>query len=165
LNALLGITVKNGNRETTGPETLRSNGMTAIPSTIGKDLTVEGNLDCDGDILVDGTIIGDIRTKTVTIGTTGAVTGAITADMVVVVGNVAGQIRAKTVTLSRTARVQAEIWHESLAIEGGAWFEGTCKRLSGVDRETEKPPAKPPAPAMVGMTKLDGPPEGTKGNS
>lgn len=101
-----------------------------MPSIISSHLTVEGDLSSDGDIQVDGSIDGDVKTVTLTIGESGTIKGAITAETVLVAGTVIGQVRAKTVTLSRTARVQGDIWHDSLAIEAGAQFEGSCKRLS-----------------------------------
>jgi cytoskeletal protein CcmA (bactofilin family) len=101
-----------------------------MPSIISHQLVVLGNLTADGDIQVDGTVEGDIKTNVLTIGEGGTVKGAIMAETVVVAGTVHGQIRAKTVSLARAARVQGDIWHESLAIEAGARFEGSCKQLS-----------------------------------
>ncbi len=111
-------------------EVPRSHPKAAVPSIISKQLVVHGNLTTDGDIQVDGTIEGDIKTSVLTIGEGGTVKGAVVADTVTVSGTVDGQIRAKAVTLSRTARMQGDIWHESLAIEAGARFEGSCKHLS-----------------------------------
>lgn len=113
----------------------RANGKAAVPSIISRHLAVRGDLDSDGDIQVDGSIEGDVKTTTLTIGESGSIKGAITAETVLVAGHVVGQIRAKTVSLSRTARVEGDIWHDSLAIEGGARFEGTCKRLSASGSE------------------------------
>ena len=108
----------------------RSHAKAVVPSIISQQLVVHGNLTTDGDIQVDGMIEGDIKTSVLTIGEGGTVKGAVVADTVTVAGTVHGQIRAKAVTLSRTARVQGDIWHESLAIEAGARFEGSCKHLS-----------------------------------
>ncbi len=110
-------------------EVPRSHGK-SMPSLISKQLVVHGNLTADGDIQVDGTVEGDIKTNVLTIGEGGTVKGAITAETVMVAGTVQGQLRAKTVSLARTARLQGDIWHESLAIEAGARFEGSCKQLS-----------------------------------
>jgi len=101
----------------------------SMPSLISKQLVVHGNLTADGDIQVDGTVEGDIKTNVLTIGEGGTVKGAITAQSVMVAGTIQGQVRAKTVSLARTARMQGDIWHESLAIEAGARFEGSCKQL------------------------------------
>jgi cytoskeletal protein CcmA (bactofilin family) len=119
----------------------RGNGK-AMPSIISAHLTVKGDLSSDGDIQVDGSIQGDVRTNSLTIGETGSIDGSVTADTVLVAGVVTGQIHARAVTLVRSARVQGDIWHESLAIEAGARFEGGCKRKNDgeiVTHETALP--------------------------
>jgi cytoskeletal protein CcmA (bactofilin family) len=108
-----------------------------MPSIISTDLTVTGDFASEGDIQIDGKVEGDVKTTRLTIGEGGSVKGAITADTVTVSGTVSGQIRAKTIVLARSSRVQGDIWHESLAIEAGAQFEGTCKRLTAADASTQ----------------------------
>lgn len=108
-----------------------------MPSIISTDLTVTGDFASEGDIQIDGKVEGDVKTTRLTIGEGGSVKGAITADTVTVSGSVSGQIRAKTIVLARTSRVQGDIWHDSLAIEAGAQFEGTCKRLNAADASTQ----------------------------
>jgi len=108
-------------------------GKAAMPSIISAQLGVTGNLLSDGDIQIDGKIEGDVKTSRLTIGESGSVTGSVTADTVLISGAVIGQVRAKTVTLARTARVQGDIWHDNIAIEAGAQFEGTCKRLNAAN--------------------------------
>ncbi|MBL6931841.1 MAG: polymer-forming cytoskeletal protein, partial [Rhodospirillales bacterium] len=85
----------------------------------------------DGEIQVDGTIVGDIRTKSLLIGKTAEIKGEIIADTVRVHGNVRGQIKARAVTLVKTAHVIGDILHEDLSIETGAFLEGLCKRMTG----------------------------------
>jgi cytoskeletal protein CcmA (bactofilin family) len=129
-------------------ETSRGNGK-AMPSIISAQLTVKGDLTSDGDVQVDGNIQGDVRTHSLTIGETGSVNGSVTADTVLVAGTVNGQIHARAVTLVRSSRVQGDIWHESLAIEAGARFEGGCKRKNegepGGTTESFSSVAKPEA--------------------
>jgi cytoskeletal protein CcmA (bactofilin family) len=118
-------------------ETQRTSTKAAMPSIISHQLAVHGDLASDGDIQVDGMIEGDVKTNVLTIGESGTVKGAITAETVVIAGTAIGQIRAKTVSLSRTARMQGDIWHESLAIEAGARFEGSCKHLTAAAAPAE----------------------------
>ncbi len=102
----------------------------APPSIIGPDLRVVGDLASDGEIQIDGTIDGDIRTKALLVGETATVRGEIVAESVRVHGMVNGQIKAQAVSLARTARVIGDILHEDLSIETGAFLEGHCKRIS-----------------------------------
>jgi cytoskeletal protein CcmA (bactofilin family) len=101
----------------------------AGPSIISADLRIIGDLSSDGEIQIDGTIDGDIRTKSLLVGETANIKGEIVADKVQVHGTINGQIKARSVTLARSARVIGDILHEDLAIENGAFLEGHCKRL------------------------------------
>lgn len=101
----------------------------AGPSIISADLRIIGDLSSDGEIQIDGTIDGDIRTKSLLVGETANIKGEIVADRVQVHGTINGQIKARSVTLARSARVIGDILHEDLAIENGAFLEGHCKRL------------------------------------
>lgn len=102
----------------------------AVPSIISADLEMTGDLNSEGEIHVDGAIIGDIRTKVLLIGKTANIKGEIFADTVQVHGNVNGQIKARSVVLAKTAHVIGDILHEDLSIETGAFLEGLCKRIT-----------------------------------
>ena len=102
----------------------------AVPSIISAGLIMTGDLNSDGEIQVDGTIVGDIHTKSLLIGKTANIKGGITADDVRVHGNVNGQIKARSVILAKTAHVIGDILHEDLSIETGAFLEGLCKRIT-----------------------------------
>lgn len=101
----------------------------AAPSVIGPDLKITGDLASAGDIQIDGTIEGDIDSRTLTVGEHANVRGSIAADLVRVCGTVSGEIRAKSVVLTETARVTGDIVHETLAVEAGAHLEGQIRRL------------------------------------
>ncbi len=97
-------------------------------STLSTDLVIKGNLKSTGDILVEGTVEGDIRAHTMTVGEGATVKGEITADDVVVNGRVIGRVRGLKVRLTASARVEGDIIHKTIAIESGAHFEGTVQR-------------------------------------
>jgi len=118
-------------------ETAQSIAKAGGSSVISHQLSVHGDFSSTGDILIDGTVEGDVTAKVLAVGEGGSIKGAITADSVTIAGTVNGQIRAKIVSLSRTARVQGEIWNESISIEQGARFEGSCKNLSSAAAEGE----------------------------
>jgi cytoskeletal protein CcmA (bactofilin family) len=116
------------------------------PSVIGPDLIIHGNLTSRGEVQVDGEVQGDIHGTYVVIGEKARITGGIVAEEIVVRGHVAGSIRGKRVMLQSSSHVEGDVYHQALAIEQGAYFEGKSRR-------SEDPTAglpKPEIPAMNG---------------
>ena len=56
------------------------------------------------------------------------ITGALIAEEIVVRGSVQGSIRGNAVTFQSSSRVEGDVFHKSLAIEQGAFFEGKSRR-------------------------------------
>jgi cytoskeletal protein CcmA (bactofilin family) len=116
------------------------------PSVIGPDLIIHGNLTSKGEVQVDGEVQGDIHGTYVVIGEKARITGGIVAEEIVVRGHVMGSVRGKRVMLQSSSHVEGDIYHQALAIEQGAFFEGKSRR-------SEDPTAgvpKPEIPAMNG---------------
>jgi cytoskeletal protein CcmA (bactofilin family) len=99
-----------------------------VPSIIGEDLTIRGNITSKGEIQVDGEIEGDIRCSSLLLGDKSQVTGGVAAEDVVVRGHIVGSIRGLRITLQPQAHVEGDLFHQSLAIEQGAYFEGKSRR-------------------------------------
>ncbi len=99
----------------------------SAPSIVSADVVVVGSITSGGDIQIDGTVEGDVRSMSLTIGDKATINGDIYADDVVVRGRVMGSIRARRVQLCSTSHVEGNILHEALAVETGAYFEGNCK--------------------------------------
>ena len=99
-----------------------------VPSIIGEDLTITGNVACKGEIQVDGKIHGDIHCSSLLLGDKAHVKGGVVAEDVVVRGHLMGTIRGVRITLQAPSHVEGDIFHQSLAIEQGAYFEGKSRR-------------------------------------
>ncbi len=110
-----------------------------VPSLISQDMRITGDVVSDGDIQLDGTIDGNVKTGVLTVGEKAQMHGEIEADSVRVCGSVTGQIQARTVEIVKTAKVVADIIHETLSIEAGAYVIGNIKRAD----------AKAQAPAIA----------------
>lgn len=100
----------------------------ASPSLISSDLTIKGNIITSGDVQVEGTIDGDVRAHLLTVGESATIRGEVVADDVVVHGKVIGRLRGLKVRLTSSAHVEGDIIHKTIAIESGAFFEGTVQR-------------------------------------
>ena len=112
---------------------------TAEASIIGDGLRIEGNIDSEGDLLVEGEIQGDITVRKLTVGQGGQVEGKIAADEIMVHGRVTGGMAAQVTTLFKTARVNGDVEYGNLSIENGAEFEGRCTRRTGNARGAAQP--------------------------
>ena len=95
---------------------------------IGNGTTIKGEIIATGDIRVDGTIIGTMKsTGKVVIGQQGVVEGDIICNSADISGKVKGTIRVDELTsLKATSRLEVELYTKQLFIEVGAIFTGKC---------------------------------------
>jgi cytoskeletal protein CcmA (bactofilin family) len=99
------------------------------PSVIGADLTMKGELISKGELHIEGEVQGNIRGTRVVIGEHARTAGDIIADEIVIRGRVMGMVRGRVVTLQSTSHVEGDVFHKTFAIEQGASFEGTSRRV------------------------------------
>ena len=113
-----------------------------IPSILGHDLVITGDIIADGEIQIEGRVEGNIKATSLTIGEQGSVNGTIKAGTVIVRGKVSGKINASRVEMLDTANVTADVVQDSLTIANGAFFDGKCSRKTKPAGTTPTPPAK-----------------------
>lgn len=110
-----------------------------MESVISAGLRIVGNLESDGDVVIAGTVEGDITSRGLTVSEGATVKGAITAEMVTILGVVEGEVRARSVGIAKTGEMSGDIEYATLAIEDGAILEGTVRRIkSGADAKVSK---------------------------
>lgn len=118
-------------------------GVHGADTVIGPGVTVNGKLHSEGDIVIDGTLKGEVKAVgTVTIGGNAEVTGPINAATASVGGSVTGNIKTlgETVILA-TGQVAGDISSAGLAIEAGGVFNGTSSiHNASSSRVTPKEP-------------------------
>ena len=101
---------------------------------IGRTTQIYGRLVLLDSVRIDGKVVGNIETTkdnkvTVAIGTTGEVSGDITAHRVMVAGKVEGNIyAAERVEFHKESIVQGDISYGSIAVEHGARLLGLVIR-------------------------------------
>ena len=115
----------------------------SVASVIGTDLHVIGNLQSKGEIQIEGQVQGDLLASRIVIGPNAKITGGLVADDIVVHGTVQGSIRGLRVTLQSNSRVEGDVFHQSLAIEQGAYFEGNSRRSENPKEMQAKSGAPP----------------------
>jgi cytoskeletal protein CcmA (bactofilin family) len=114
-------------------------------TVIAEGLKIIGSVATEGLVEVHGHIDGELRCTSLIVSRKGHVTGAITAERVVVDGKVEGPIQGGEVVLRAQAHVVGDIRHQSLAIEKGAYFEGGSVQIHGANGsqpEKVKPPSR-----------------------
>jgi len=97
-------------------------------SVIGADLSVTGSLTSKGEVQVEGEVQGDIHAKRLVIGEHATIIGGLIAEEVVVRGKVQGSVRGNNVVFQSSSHVEGDVFHKSLTIEQGAFFEGKSRR-------------------------------------
>nr|WP_275668288.1 polymer-forming cytoskeletal protein [Pseudoalteromonas piscicida] len=95
-----------------------------VPAIIAQSTKVTGDIVCEGELQLDGTVHGNLDIEKLIIGNKGLVQGNIQANELTILGKVEGDIQAKQVTLLPSAQVFGNIEHETLTIEAGAHVDG-----------------------------------------
>lgn len=115
-------------------------------SQISADLTIIGNLVSKGEVQIDGEIQGDLHAASIVVGENARITGGVVADDVVVRGTVVGSVRGKRVLLQSNSKVEGDVFHQQLAIEQGAYFEGKSRRVEDPTAGVQRPEVAYPSP-------------------
>lgn len=128
-------------------------GGASVASVIGTDLLIQGNLTSKGEVQIEGEVQGDIHATHVVIGERARVTGGVIAEECVIRGHLLGTVRGRRVLLQGSAHVEGDVYHQTMAIEQGAFFEGKSRRsddpLAGLTRvpAPESAAAQPSPPS------------------
>ena len=96
-------------------------------ATIGRSITIRGEVTGDEDLLIQGRVDGSVNLTehAITVGPQGEVTGDINGRVVIIEGMVDGNLVAKEqVTLQTSARVEGDIVAPRVKLEDGAYFRG-----------------------------------------
>lgn len=107
-----------------GPEPRSSE---PVMSVIGPGMKVEGDLETEGTVRIDGKVKGTIRaSKAVIVGRDGVVDGDIFTQDAVVSGSVVGKLTAESrLELHATSRVEGEVHALRMQLEEGAMLNGS----------------------------------------
>jgi cytoskeletal protein CcmA (bactofilin family) len=138
-----------GNRQSQSPFRSAAHGTASV---IGPDLVIQGNLISKGEVQIEGEVQGDIHGTHIVVGEKARITGGIIAEECIIRGHVLGTVRGKRVLLQNSSHVEGDIYHQTVAIEQGAFFEGKSRRsddptagITRPERSLELPPVSPGA--------------------
>lgn len=100
---------------------------------------IEGEFSSPDDILIEGTVKGNVRANLVIVEDGAFILGAIDASVVMVRGRVEGEVNCTRLQVSTGGSVQGTICHSILVVEPGATIEGSVsrKKSSSYSRQDE----------------------------
>ena len=100
------------------------------PSLLGKEIKVIGKITSKGALRLDGVLEGEIKASKLVIENSAKVVGSVTSEDLVIRGRIIGPVFGKKVRFGSSARVEGDTFHETIAIEDGAYYEGSIRRYS-----------------------------------
>ena len=98
-------------------------------STISENLHITGTLYSTGKISFNGSIKGSLESKSIYVGKNGFIDGKVEADEAVILGRIKGTLKGNKVRLASSSRIEGDTYHQVIAIEDGAIYEGSIKRI------------------------------------
>ncbi len=121
-----------------------------LQNLIGKGTIIEGNVQAVGDLIIDGTIKGDVTTKTKLVaGPTAIIEGNILAQHAEIAGRVQGTVKALgLLVINSSGTILGDVITKDLNVESGSTFNGRLQvggNISATPVESVKVVVKPAA--------------------
>ena len=120
---------KNKSKENgSGPSTISSSSSSGSTNSIVSGTRIEGSINANSDIRIDGTLKGTLDCKgRVIIGPEGKVEGEINCQNAVVEGSFQGKINVKELlNVRESANIQGEVTTDKLLVQPGAIYNVSC---------------------------------------
>lgn len=127
-------------REKNGSGMSKKNGEYASNSInlIGATTTINGEVETESDIRIDGKVHGNINSKAkVVLGESGRIEGNVYCQNADLTGQVNGNVYIKDLLyLKEQSKIEGDIHTKRLVVDKGAQFNGQCK-MGGDDDSKE----------------------------
>ncbi|MFL2801396.1 MAG: polymer-forming cytoskeletal protein [Paracoccaceae bacterium] len=98
-------------------------------SNVSENLHITGTIFSSGKISFNGSIKGTLESKSLYVGENGFIDGKVQADEAVILGRIKGTLKGNKVRLASSSRIEGDTYHQVIAIEDGAIYEGSIKRI------------------------------------
>lgn len=115
---------------------------TANVSTIASGMLIVGDIECAGEVRIDGSLYGNLYCKSrVVVGKKGRIEGYLDTHQATVQGDVTGEIIVRDLlTLQNSATIQGEVTTLRLKVEDGAIMTGQIKMANEAKEILQKTP-------------------------
>ena len=101
----------------------KTNNTEAEKSVISSDMKIKGKISADGELVLLGSVVGDIKCHSLSVEGSGNLKGNIDANIVNVSGKCDGQVSGDFVSVKSTGKISGEVFYENISIEEGAVIE------------------------------------------
>ena len=110
----------------------KNNTKNNMSSILGPEIEVNGDLKITGDILIYGTVLGDVDCKGEVRTSKGSlVKGSVSAESAYINGSIEGNLTVDSkVVLAKFSQLKGNLIGDILTIEEGAKFDGICRMES-----------------------------------
>ena len=98
-------------------------------SNVSENLHIIGTIFSSGKISFNGSIKGTLESKSLYVGENGFIDGKVEADEAVILGRIKGTLKGNKVRLAASSRIEGDTYHQVIAIEDGAIYEGSIKSI------------------------------------
>lgn len=114
----------------------KNKGGDEVETIIGPSVQVEGNFVANGDIVIEGSVSGSIKTaQNLRIGENARIFASVAAANAVIAGEVQGNVKIQeSLELTQNAKIFGDIRAKVISVAAGASIHGKC--LVGVDKKT-----------------------------
>ncbi len=116
-----------------------ANDNTAAETVVGPSVKIQGDLNSEGNIRIEGSVVGKVQTtQSVHVGEAAVIQADMQAGNAIVAGQVQGNIKVSgNLILQSTAKIHGDIACAILRVEDGALFTGKCSmKGTAVDKKS-----------------------------
>ena len=118
----------------------RSRPVSSDASVIGTEMQINGNIKCQGSLILKGTVKGNIECDEISVTNEGVLKGSVKAQDTIISGKFEGNIYSDSISIESTAKIKGGIHYNKFQAEPGAKLEVDLN--VGLEKNNVKPVKK-----------------------
>jgi len=111
---------------------------TQAETIVGPSVKVEGELSSEGNVRIDGQVVGNVQTsQNLAVGEQAVISANVKALNAVIAGKIKGNITVdEALEITETGQIEGDITAKIISIAPGAIFRGQCQMPLSASQET-----------------------------
>ena len=112
----------------------------AAETVVGPSVKIQGDLNSEGNIKIEGHVIGKVKTsQSVYVGQSAKIVADVSAGNAIIAGEIQGNVKIiGNLIMQGTAKVNGDITCSVLRVEDGALFTGKCSMNGSLNEKNSK---------------------------